>query len=78
MAKVSCEEDLVFRNITFRKAVSRYVRRYSQAIGWSILLFFILLGVLGRLIKPCFNDHATNLRARYWSNYLDIEQKPFD
>uniref|UniRef100_A0AAZ3PSR9 Uncharacterized protein n=1 Tax=Oncorhynchus tshawytscha TaxID=74940 RepID=A0AAZ3PSR9_ONCTS len=55
--------DLVFRNITFRKAVSRYVRCYSQAIGWSIFLFFIILGALGRLIKPCFNDHATNLRT---------------
>uniref|UniRef100_A0A673WSA3 Calcium homeostasis modulator 3 n=1 Tax=Salmo trutta TaxID=8032 RepID=A0A673WSA3_SALTR len=49
-----------------------------SAIGWSILLFFILLGALGRLIKPCFDDHATNLQTRYWSNYLDIEQKPFD
>uniref|UniRef100_A0A8C7F875 Calcium homeostasis modulator 3 n=1 Tax=Oncorhynchus kisutch TaxID=8019 RepID=A0A8C7F875_ONCKI len=56
-------EDLVFRNITFRKAVSRYVRCYSQAIGWSIFLFFIILGALGRLIKSCFNDHATNLRT---------------
>uniref|UniRef100_A0AAZ3RX83 Uncharacterized protein n=1 Tax=Oncorhynchus tshawytscha TaxID=74940 RepID=A0AAZ3RX83_ONCTS len=44
-------------------AVSRYVRCYSQAIGWSIFLFFIILGALGRLIKPCFNDHATNLRT---------------
>uniref|UniRef100_A0A673WSB6 Calcium homeostasis modulator 3 n=1 Tax=Salmo trutta TaxID=8032 RepID=A0A673WSB6_SALTR len=78
MAKVPCKEDMVFRNITFRKAVSRYAHCYSQAIGWSILLFFILLGALGRLIKPCFDDHATNLQTRYWSNYLDIEQKPFD
>uniref|UniRef100_A0A8C7NPL8 Uncharacterized protein n=1 Tax=Oncorhynchus mykiss TaxID=8022 RepID=A0A8C7NPL8_ONCMY len=30
--------DLVFRNITFRKAVSRYVRRYSQV---SVLPFLI-------------------------------------
>ncbi|XP_020349497.1 calcium homeostasis modulator protein 3 [Oncorhynchus tshawytscha] len=78
MAKVPCKEDMIFRNSTFRKAVSRYVRCYSQAIGWSILLFFILLGALGRLIKPCFDDHATNLQTRYWSNYLDIEQKLFD
>uniref|UniRef100_A0A674BWC8 Calcium homeostasis modulator 3 n=1 Tax=Salmo trutta TaxID=8032 RepID=A0A674BWC8_SALTR len=78
MAKVPCKEDMIFRNSTFRKAVSRYVRCYSQAIGWSILLFFILLGALGRLIKPCFDEHATNLQTRYWSNYLDIEQKLFD
>ncbi|KAL0964382.1 hypothetical protein UPYG_G00323060 [Umbra pygmaea] len=78
MAKVPCKEDIVFRNSTFRKAVSRYVRCYSQAIGWAILLFFILLGALARLIKPCFDDHATNLQTRYWSNYLDIEQKLFD
>ncbi|KAG7463016.1 hypothetical protein MATL_G00190940 [Megalops atlanticus] len=77
MAKVPCKEDAIFRNNTFRKAVSRYVRCYSQAIGWSILLFLILLGAVGRVIRPCF-DHATFLQTRYWSNYLDIEQKLFD
>ncbi|XP_067093096.1 calcium homeostasis modulator protein 3 [Osmerus mordax] len=77
MAKVPCKEDMIFRNSTFRKAVSRYVRCYSQAIGWAILLFLILLGAVGRLVKPCFN-HATFLQTRYWSNYLDVEQKLFD
>uniref|UniRef100_A0A3Q3M0B0 Calcium homeostasis modulator 3 n=1 Tax=Mastacembelus armatus TaxID=205130 RepID=A0A3Q3M0B0_9TELE len=78
MAKVPCKEDVVFSNNSFRKAVSRYVRCYSQAVGWSILLCLIVLGALGRLIKPCFDDHATFLQTRYWSNYLDIEQKLFD
>ncbi|KAI3363174.1 hypothetical protein L3Q82_011543, partial [Scortum barcoo] len=78
MAKVPCKEDVIFRNSSFRKAVSRYVRCYSQAVGWSILLFLIVLGALGRLIKPCFDDHATFLQTRYWSNYLDVEQKLFD
>lgn len=78
MAKVPCKEDAIFRNSTFRKAVSRYVRCYSQAIGWSILLFFMLLGAAGRLIKPCFDDHSAILQTRYWSNYLDVEQKLFD
>ncbi|KAM9803923.1 calcium homeostasis modulator protein 3 [Neosynchiropus ocellatus] len=78
MAKVPCKEDVIFRNSSFRKAVSRYVRCYSQAIGWSILLFLIMLGAMGRLIKPCFDDHATFLQTRYWSNYLDVEQKLFD
>ncbi|KTG31676.1 hypothetical protein cypCar_00005681 [Cyprinus carpio] len=77
MAKVPCKEDVIFKNSSFRKAVSRYVRCYSQAIGWSILLFFIFLGAVGRVLKPCFN-HATFLQTRYWSNYLDIEQKLFD
>ncbi|XP_048863385.1 calcium homeostasis modulator protein 3 [Brienomyrus brachyistius] len=77
MAKVPCKEDAVFHNSTFRKAVTRYVRCYSQAIGWSILLFLILLGAISRVVKPCF-DHATFLQTRYWSNYLDIEQKLFD
>uniref|UniRef100_A0A3Q0T638 Calcium homeostasis modulator 3 n=1 Tax=Amphilophus citrinellus TaxID=61819 RepID=A0A3Q0T638_AMPCI len=78
MAKVPCKEDVIFRNSSFRKAVSRYVRCHSQAVGWSILLFLIALGALGRLIKPCFDDHATFLQTRYWSNYLDVEQKLFD
>ncbi|KAG7999869.1 Calcium homeostasis modulator protein 3 [Nibea albiflora] len=72
MAKVPCKEDSIFRNSSFRKAVSRY------AVGWSILLFLIVLGAMGRLIKPCFDDHATFLQTRYWSNYLDVEQKLFD
>lgn len=33
---------------------------------------------MGRLIKPCFDDHGTFLQTRYWSNYLDVEQKLFD
>ncbi|XP_062376129.1 calcium homeostasis modulator protein 3 [Sardina pilchardus] len=77
LAKVPCKEDAIFQNTTFRKAVSRYVRCYSQAIGWSILLLLILVGAVGRVIKPCFN-HAGFLQTRYWSNYLDIEQKLFD
>uniref|UniRef100_A0A3Q1CQD9 Calcium homeostasis modulator 3 n=1 Tax=Amphiprion ocellaris TaxID=80972 RepID=A0A3Q1CQD9_AMPOC len=78
MAKVPCREDVIFKNSSFRKAVSRYVRCHSQAVGWSILLFLIVLGAMGRLIKPCFDDHATFLQTRYWSNYLDVEQKLFD
>ncbi|KAK1905830.1 Calcium homeostasis modulator protein 3 [Dissostichus eleginoides] len=78
MAKVPCKEDIIFRNSSFRKAVSRYVRCYSQAVGWSILLFLIVLGAMGRLIKPYFDDHATSLQTRYWSNYLDVEQKLFE
>ncbi|XP_028325149.1 calcium homeostasis modulator protein 3 [Gouania willdenowi] len=78
MAKIPCKEDAIFRNSSFRKAVSRYVRCYSQAVGWSILLFLIVLGAMGRLIKPCFDDQATFLQTRYWSNYLDVEQKLFD
>ncbi|XP_032367394.1 calcium homeostasis modulator protein 3 [Etheostoma spectabile] len=78
MAKVPCKEDIIFRNSSFRKAVSRYVRCYSQAVGWSILLFLIVLGSMGRLIKPCFDDQASSLQTRYWSNYLDVEQKLFD
>ncbi|XP_061693470.1 calcium homeostasis modulator protein 3 [Syngnathoides biaculeatus] len=78
MAKVPCKEDVIFINSSFHKAVARYVRCYSQGVGWSILLFLIVLGALGRLIKPCFDDHATFLQTRYWSNYLDVEQKLFD
>ncbi|XP_051937155.1 calcium homeostasis modulator protein 3 [Hippocampus zosterae] len=78
MAKVPCKEAIIFRNSSFHKAVSRYIRCYSQAVGWSILLFLIVLGALGRVLKPCFDDHATFLQTRYWSNYLDVEQKLFD
>ncbi|XP_054456807.1 calcium homeostasis modulator protein 3 [Anoplopoma fimbria] len=78
MAKVPCKEDIIFTNSSFRKAVSRYVRCYSQAVGWSILLFLIVLGAMGRLVKPYFDDHAASIQTRYWSNYLDVEQKLFD
>lgn len=36
------------------------------------------MGALGRFIKPCFDDHGTFMQTRYWSNYLDVEQKLFD
>lgn len=47
-------------------------------MGWSILLLLIVLGALARLVKPCLDDHGSFLQTRYWSNYLDVEQKLFD
>lgn len=41
LAKVPCKEDAVFRNTTFRKAVSRYVRCYSQVIGFMDVIEFV-------------------------------------
>ncbi|XP_028648849.1 calcium homeostasis modulator protein 3 [Erpetoichthys calabaricus] len=77
LAKVPCKEDEIFRNSTSRKAVARYLRCWSQALGWGILLFLIVLAALARSFKPCFNQ-AAFLQTRYWSNYVDIEQKIFD
>ncbi len=38
MAKVPCKEDIIFKNSSFRKAISRYVRCYSQVNGFSHIL----------------------------------------
>ncbi|XP_063818062.1 calcium homeostasis modulator protein 3 isoform X1 [Pseudophryne corroboree] len=75
--KVPCKEDVMIRNNTSRKAVSRYLKCWSQALGWSILLCLIVLVFLARSLKPCF-DQTAFLQTRYWSNYIDIEQKIFD
>ncbi|XP_075208438.1 calcium homeostasis modulator protein 3-like [Anomaloglossus baeobatrachus] len=75
--KVPCKDDVLIRNNTSRKAVSRYLKCWSQALGWSILLFLIILAFLARTLKPCF-DQTSFLQTRYWSNYIDIEQKIFD
>ncbi|XP_030060719.1 calcium homeostasis modulator protein 3 [Microcaecilia unicolor] len=77
LSKVPCKEDDLMRNNTSRKAVSRYLRCWSQALGWSILLFLIVLAFLAKSLRPCFNQTAF-LQTRYWSNYIDIEQKIFD
>ncbi|XP_078497299.1 calcium homeostasis modulator protein 3 [Lissotriton helveticus] len=77
LSKVPCKEDELVKNHTSRKAISRYLRCWSQALGWSILLFLILLAFLARSLKPCFNQTAF-LQTRYWSNYIDLEQKVFD
>uniref|UniRef100_A0A8C5QSM2 Calcium homeostasis modulator 3 n=1 Tax=Leptobrachium leishanense TaxID=445787 RepID=A0A8C5QSM2_9ANUR len=75
--KVPCKEDVLIRNNTSRKAVSTYLKCWSQAFGWGILLFLIILAFLARSLKPCF-DQTAFLQTRYWSNYIDIEQKIFD
>ncbi|KAM6329649.1 calcium homeostasis modulator protein 3 [Podargus strigoides] len=77
LAKVPCKDDELMRNNTSRKAVSRYLRCWSQALGWSILLILIIAAFLARWLRPCFNQ-ATLLQARHWSNYIDIEQKIFE
>ncbi|XP_015275583.1 PREDICTED: calcium homeostasis modulator protein 3 [Gekko japonicus] len=77
LSKFPCKEDELIMNNTSRKAVSRYLRCWSQALGWSILLMLILIAFLARSLRPCFNQ-AAFLQTRYWSNYIDIEQKIFD
>ncbi|NXU73496.1 CAHM3 protein, partial [Oreotrochilus melanogaster] len=77
LAKVPCKDDELMRNNTSRKAVSRYLRCWSQALGWSILLILIIAAFLARWLRPCFNQ-TTLLQARHWSNYIDIEQKIFE
>ncbi|KAJ6669099.1 hypothetical protein lerEdw1_007908 [Lerista edwardsae] len=77
LSKVPCKDDELMRNNTSRKAVSRYLRCWSQALGWSILLTLIVIAFLARSLRPCFNQ-AAFLQTRYWSNYIDIEQKIFD
>nr|XP_008178041.1 calcium homeostasis modulator protein 3 [Chrysemys picta bellii] len=49
----------------------------AQALGWSVLLILIVVACLARSLRPCFNQ-AAFLQTRYWSNYIDIEQKIFD
>ncbi|XP_007423310.1 calcium homeostasis modulator protein 3 [Python bivittatus] len=77
LAKVPCKNDEVMRNNTSRKAVSRYLKCCSQAFGWSLLLILIVMAFLARSLRPCFN-HAAFLQTRYWSNYIDLEQKIFE
>lgn len=48
-----------------------------QAIGWSIALLLIVVAFLARCLRPCF-DQTVFLQRRYWSNYVDLEQKLFD
>nr|XP_004659436.1 calcium homeostasis modulator protein 3 [Jaculus jaculus] len=77
LAKVPCKEDELVRNSPARKAVSRYLRCLSQAIGWSVTLLLITVAFLARCLRPCF-DQTVFLQRRYWSNYVDLEQKLFD
>ncbi|XP_052616814.1 calcium homeostasis modulator protein 3 [Peromyscus californicus insignis] len=77
LAKVPCKEDVMVRDSPARKAVSRYLRCLSQAIGWSITLLLIVAAFLARCLRPCF-DQTVFLQRRYWSNYVDLEQKLFD
>ncbi|XP_063100721.1 calcium homeostasis modulator protein 3 isoform X2 [Cavia porcellus] len=77
LAKVPCKEDELVRDSPARKAVSRYLRCLSQAIGWSFTLLLIVAAFLARCLRPCF-DQTVFLQRRYWSNYVDLEQKLFD
>ncbi|XP_007530576.1 calcium homeostasis modulator protein 3 [Erinaceus europaeus] len=77
LAKVPCKEDELVKDSPARKAVSRYLRCLSQAIGWSVTLLLIVLAFLARCLRPCF-DQTVFLQRRYWSNYVDLEQKLFD
>ncbi|XP_032081519.1 calcium homeostasis modulator protein 3 [Thamnophis elegans] len=77
LAKIPCKNDELMRNNTSRKTVSRYLKCCSQAFGWSLFLIIIVMAFLVRALKPCFNQ-AAFLQTRYWSNYIDLEQKIFE
>ncbi|XP_020823434.1 calcium homeostasis modulator protein 3 [Phascolarctos cinereus] len=77
LSKVPCKDDELVRDNPARKAVSRYLRCLSQAIGWSIMLTLIVMAFLARSLQPCF-DQTRLVQRRYWSNYVDLEQKLFD
>ncbi|XP_026524444.1 calcium homeostasis modulator protein 3 [Notechis scutatus] len=77
LAKIPCKHDELMRNNTSRKAVSRYLKCCSQVFGWSLLLILIVMAFLARSLQPCFN-RAAFLQTRYWSNYIDLEQKIFE
>eukprot|EP00062_Callorhinchus_milii_P027306 gi/632990445/ref/XP_007884171.1/ PREDICTED: calcium homeostasis modulator protein 3 [Callorhinchus milii] len=81
LARVPCKDlplDHLPHNKTFpRKAVARYLRCISQALGWSLLLLLMFLAFLARSLKPCFN-HVAFVQTRYWSNFLDLEHKVFE
>lgn len=48
-----------------------------QAIGWGITLQLIVVAFLAHCLRPCF-DQTVLMQRRYWSNYVDLEQKLFD
>uniref|UniRef100_A0A8C9CV70 Calcium homeostasis modulator 3 n=1 Tax=Phocoena sinus TaxID=42100 RepID=A0A8C9CV70_PHOSS len=77
LAKVPCKEDELVRDSPARKAVSLYLRCLSQAIGWGITLQLIVVAFLAHCLRPCF-DQTVLMQRRYWSNYVDLEQKLFD
>ncbi|XP_074151596.1 calcium homeostasis modulator protein 3 [Sminthopsis crassicaudata] len=77
LTKVPCKDDALVRDSPARKAVSRYLRCLSQALGWSIMLTLIVVALLARSLQPCF-DQSLLAQRRYWSNYVDLEQKLFD
>ncbi|KAF3827893.1 calcium homeostasis modulator protein 3 [Mirounga leonina] len=77
LAKVPCKEDELVRDSPARKAVSRYLRCLSQATGRGIPPLLIIVAFLARCLRPCL-DQTVFLQRRYWSNYVDLEQKLFD
>lgn len=48
-----------------------------QAISWGITLLLIIVAFLACCLRPCF-DQTVLMQRRYWSNYVDLEQKLFD
>nr|XP_014354052.1 PREDICTED: calcium homeostasis modulator protein 3-like isoform X1 [Latimeria chalumnae] len=76
LSKVPCKTDPLIKRFPSARAVSRYIKAWSQSIGWTIVLVAIMLAALARILKPCFRNE-TALQNHYWSNYLDMEEKLF-
>ncbi|XP_032890072.1 calcium homeostasis modulator protein 3-like [Amblyraja radiata] len=81
LARVPCRDlapAALLRHPPFpAKAMYRYLRTISQAVGWSAALLLILAAFLARTLGACSRP-ASHLHARYWGNYLHLEQKIFE
>ncbi|XP_043911625.1 calcium homeostasis modulator protein 3-like [Protopterus annectens] len=78
LAKIPCKKHDEEINISIRKAVSRYLRCLSQALGWSIIFLLILLAAVARALKPLLSNSAVAMQNSYWTRYTDFEEKFFD
>ncbi|XP_040217789.1 calcium homeostasis modulator protein 3-like [Rana temporaria] len=77
LAIVPCKSFGLLHTSSTRKAISRFLKFLSQAIGYITILVFIVLAAVARFVGPMLNP-AASLQLRYWSRYTDMEEKCFE
>uniref|UniRef100_A0A8C5QVY0 Uncharacterized protein n=1 Tax=Leptobrachium leishanense TaxID=445787 RepID=A0A8C5QVY0_9ANUR len=77
LAKVPCKNFELLPSSSTRKAIYRFLKSTSQAIGFLVILSIIGFAAASHILSSIFNI-STSIRTRYWRVFADTEDLCFE
>ncbi|MED6242688.1 hypothetical protein CHARACLAT_023603 [Characodon lateralis] len=75
LARVPCDRSKLSSDE--RMELLLMFRAQSQILGWSIIIFAAIIGLLGTCCKNC-RSQVSYLQLSFWKHYIEKEKERFD